>query len=143
MRGRVAEALAVSALAAIVTVVMAAPVLRSPSERLFGRDSVGRHHDPFTVMGQLAQPVSLGAYSQPATDIPGRLLARLSGPVAGYNWLVLLTFPLSAATAYLLARYLGLSRWGATVAALAYAFSPFHVAHAAYHPYRPDPVDAR
>ncbi len=135
MRERVAEVLAVLALAAIVTVVMAAPVLRSPSERLFGMDSVGRHHDPFTVMGQLAQPVSLGVYSQPATDIPGRLLARLSGPVAGFNWLVLLTFPLSAATAYLLARYLTLSRWGATVAAMAYAFSPFHVAHAAYHPH--------
>ncbi|MEO5819344.1 MAG: hypothetical protein ABIT71_02475, partial [Vicinamibacteraceae bacterium] len=135
MRERVAEVLAVTALAVVVTVVMAAPVLRAPSERLFGMDSVGRHHDPFTVMGQWAQPVSLGVYSQPATDIPGRLLARLAGPVAGYNWLVLLTFPLSAATAYLLARYLTLSRWGATVAAMAYAFSPFHVAHAAYHPH--------
>jgi hypothetical protein len=135
LRARVAEVLAVSALAATVTLVMAAPVLRSPSERLFGMDSVGRHHDPFTVMGQLAQPASLGVYSQPGTDIPGRLLARLSDPVAGYNWLVLLSFPLSAAAAYLLARYLTLSPWGATVAALAYAFSPFHVAHAAYHPH--------
>ena len=135
MRARVAEALAIAALAAIVTVVLAAPVLRAPSERLFGMDIVGRHHDPFTVMGQMAQPVSLGVYAQPATHIPGSLLARLSGPVAGYNWLVLLTFPLSAVSAYLLARYLTLSRRGAAVAALAYAFSPFHLAHAAYHPH--------
>ena len=135
MRERVAETLAVSALAAIVTVVMAAPVLRAPSERLFGMASVGRHHDPFTVMEHLAQPIGLGVYSQPATDIPGKLLARIAGPVAGYNWLVLLTFPSAAATAYLLARYLTLSRWGATVAAMAYAFSPFHVAQAAYHPH--------
>jgi hypothetical protein len=135
LRARAADAVVVTALAAIVTLIMAAPVLRAPSERLFGMDSVGRHHDPFTVMGQLAQPAGHGVYAQPATDVPGRLLARLAGPVAGYNWLVLLTFPLSAATAYLLARYLTLSRWGAAVAALAYAFSPFHLAQAAYHPH--------
>ena len=74
-------------------------------------------------------------YSQPVTDVTGALLARLSGPVAAYNWLVLLSFPLSAASAYLLARYLTLSPAAATVAAMAYAFSPFHLAHAAYHPH--------
>ena len=74
-------------------------------------------------------------YSQPVTDITGALLARMSGAVAAYNWLVLLSFPLSAAAAYLLARYLALSPAGATVAAMAYAFSPFHLAHAAYHPH--------
>ena len=57
------------------------------------------------------------------------------GPVAAYNWLVLLSFPLSAAAAYLLARHLTLSPAGAAVAAMAYAFSPFHLAHAAYHPH--------
>src|SRR5207342_1169008 len=71
----------------------------------------------------------------PVTDLAGALLARLSGGVAAYNWLVLLSFPLSAAAAYLLARHLTLSRAGATVAAMAFAFSPFHVAHAAYHPH--------
>ncbi len=55
--------------------------------------------------------------------------------MAAYNWLVLLSFPLSAAAAYLLARHLALSPAGATVAAMAYAFSPFHLAHAAYHPH--------
>ena len=135
MPGRVAEVAAVSAMAAIVTVAMAAPVLRAPSERVFGMEIVGRHHDPFTMMEQFGRPITFGVYSQPVTDITGALLARISGRVAAYNWLVLLSFPLSAAAAYLLARYLALSAAGATVAAMAYAFSPFHVAHAAYHPH--------
>jgi hypothetical protein len=131
--GRVAEVVAVSALATIVTAVIAAPVLRAPSERLFGMEIVGRHHDPFTVMEQFARPIGIGTFSQPVTDITGALIARLSGAVAAYNWLILLTFPLSAAAAYLLARYLKLSPPGAALAAIAYAFSPFHVAQAAYH----------
>src|SRR4029077_394612 len=134
MPGRAAEVAVVSALAAIVSVIMAAPVIRAPSERVFGMEIVGRHHDPFTVMAQLGGPIATGVYTQPVTDVTGALLARVSGVVAAYNWLVLLSFPLSAATAYLLARYLALSRAGATIAAIAYAFSPFHLAHAAYHP---------
>lgn len=135
MPGRVAELAAVSAVAVMVTAAMAAPVIRAPSERVFGMAIVGLHHDPFTVMEQFARPIGVSVYAQPVTDIAGALLARLSGAVAAYNWLVLLSFPLSAVAAYLLARHLALSRAGATVAAMAYAFSPFHVAHAAYHPH--------
>jgi hypothetical protein len=133
--GRLAEVAVVSALAAIVTVVIAAPVLRAPSERVFGMEIVGRHHDPFTAMEHFGRPIGVGVYSQPVTDITGALLARVSGAVAAYNWLVLFSFPLSAAAAYLLSRYLAVSRAGATVAAMAYAFSPFHLAQAAYHPH--------
>lgn len=122
-------------MATVITIVMAAPVLRAPSERIFGMEIVGRHHDPFTVMQQFERPVSIGAYSQPVTDVTGALLSRVVGAVAAYNWLVLLSFPMAAASAYLLARHLGLSAAGATVGALAFAFSPFHVAHAAYHPH--------
>src|SRR5687767_11941891 len=135
MSGRLAEVLAVSAMATLVTVAIAAPVLRAPSERVFGREIVGRHHDPFTVMARFARPITAGLYSQPVTDVPGALLARVAGPVAAYNWLVLLSFPLSAVAAYLLARHLALSPAAATVAAMAFAFSPFHMAHAAYHPH--------
>src|SRR5258708_4622564 len=135
VRGRVVDLVAVSALATIITLVIAAPVLYAPSERVFGTDIVWRHHDPFTVMQQFDRPLTMSVYSQPVTDMTGALLARLSGPVAAYNWLVLLSFPLSAVAAYLLARHLSLSRAGATLAALAYAFSPFHLAHAAYHPH--------
>ena len=135
MTARAAEVATVSALATVITILVAAPVLRAPSERVFGMEIVGRHHDPFTVMEQFARPVSVGTHSQPVTDVAGALLARLAGTLAAYNWLVLLSFPLSAAAAYMLARYLALSPAGATVAAIAYAFSPFHLAHAAYHPH--------
>jgi hypothetical protein len=121
--------------ASIVTVAIAAFVLWAPSERIFGMEIVGRHYDPFAVMEQFGRPVSVGMYSQPVTDIPGAILTRIAGAVAAYNWLVLLSFPLAAATAYLLARHLALSPAGAAVAAMAYAFSPFHLAQAAYHPH--------
>jgi hypothetical protein len=74
-------------------------------------------------------------YLQPLTDLPGRSLSRLVGPVAAYNVLVLATFPLSAVAAYLLARRVVGSPLGAMVAALAYAFLPFHVTQAAGHPH--------
>jgi uncharacterized membrane protein len=132
---RLVDVLAVSAAAAVIAVVMGAAVLRAPSERMFGMEIVGRHHDPFTVMQQFERPIAIGTYSQPITDVAGALLARVTGPIAAYNLLILLSFPLAAATAYLLARHLTLSRHAAAVAALAYAFSPFHLAHAAYHPH--------
>ena len=123
------------AAASIVTAVIAAPVLRAPSERLFGAEIVGRHHDPFTVIQQFAHPGDLGLYAQPVTDRTGAAIARVTGGVAAYNWLVLLTFPLSALAAYLLARHLALPTPAAFLAALLFAFSPFHIAHAAYHPH--------
>lgn len=135
MTGRAAETAAVAALAVVLTLALAAPVLRAPSERIFGMELVGRHHDPFTVMQQIDRPIARGIHFQPVTDIPGALLARAAGPVAAYNWLVLLTFPLAAVTAYLLARHLSLAPVSAALAAIAYAFSPFHLAHAAYHPH--------
>ena len=122
-------------MAAIVAAVIAAPVLRAPSDRIFGMDIVGRHHDPFTVMEQFARPIGIGMYSQPVTDIAGALIARIAGAVAAYNWLVLLSFPFAAAATYALARHLALAPTGARVAAMAYAFAPFHLAQAAYHPH--------
>lgn len=124
-----------SALAAAITLVLALPVLRAPSDRVFGAEIVGRHHDPFTAMQQFARPGLITRSPQPLTDVPGALLGRVMSPVAAYNWLVLLSFPLTAGATFLLARHLALSTAGATVAALAGAFSPFHLAHAAYHPH--------
>jgi hypothetical protein len=135
LRRHAVEALGAAAAAALVTIVLAAPVLQAPSERIFGAEIVGRHHDPFTVMQQFARPARLGLYSQPVTDFTGAAIARATGAVAAYNWLVLLSFPLSAAAAYLLARHLALPPAGALLAALLFAFSPFHLAHAAYHPH--------
>jgi hypothetical protein len=128
------ESIGIGALAAIVIAVIALPVLRAPSDRVFGMEIVGRHYDPFLVMEQISRPLRIGGvYSQPVTDVPGAMLARIAGPVAGYNWLVLLTFPLSAVSAYLLARYLALTGTASSFAALAFAFSPFHLSQSAYH----------
>ena len=41
---------------------MAAFVLRAPSDRLFGMEIVGRHHDPFTVMAQFERRITFGVY---------------------------------------------------------------------------------
>ncbi|HEY6555328.1 MAG TPA: 6-pyruvoyl-tetrahydropterin synthase-related protein, partial [Vicinamibacteria bacterium] len=71
----------------------------------------------------------------PLTDLPGRALRRVVGAVAAYNLLVLATFPLAAAAAYLLARYVVGSHLGAMVAGLVYAFLPFHLAQATQHPH--------
>jgi len=121
------------------TLVMAAPVVFAPRGRLFGSSQTfarqDPNRDPFIVMEQFQTGQVPGPYLQPLTDLPGRALARLVGPVAAYNVLVLATFPLSAAAAYLLARYVLGSHLGAMVAGLAYAFLPFHVAHATNHPH--------
>jgi hypothetical protein len=127
--------LLVLAAATALTLVAAWPVIGHPAERVFGEETVGRHHDPFTVMRQFAgAPVDL-QYLQPATDWVGRALATVMPPVAAYNLLVLLTFPLAAWFAYLFAYEITGSKAGSAVAGLAFAFAPFHVAHAAYHPH--------
>jgi hypothetical protein len=127
------------AVASGVTLLMAAPVLRAPSERIFGSGAIlGREdpgRDPLVVIGQFRTGEVARPYLQPLTDLPGRALARLIGPVAAYNAVVLATFPLAAAGAYLLSRHLLASHLAAMVAALAYAFLPFHVTQAGGHPH--------
>ncbi len=121
-----------------VMLVMAAPVLLAPSERLFGSATLGHedpNRDPLIVIEQFRSGRVPSPYLQPLTDLPGRALARLVGPVAAYNVLVLATFPLSAVAAYLLARRVVGSHLGAMVAGLAYAFLPFHVTQSAGHPH--------
>jgi hypothetical protein len=124
---------AVAAISLIVTLVIAAPVLQAPSERLFGVEIVGRHYDPFVVMRQFeGAPLAL-TYLQPVTDWMGRALTLFMPPVAAFNVLILWTFPLAAVFAYLFAYELTRSRTTSAMAGLVFAFAPFHVAHAAYH----------
>jgi hypothetical protein len=137
MRALVAELTLVLVIAVALTIGLGLSVMRAPSDRVFGMPIVGRQHDPFTVMAGFGRPLAGAAnvYAQPVTDITGALVARRTGPVAAYNWLVLVTFPLSALAAYALARYLQLPPAIAGMAALFFAFSPFHLAQAAYHPH--------
>lgn len=133
MNARGSDLVALAVISTVLTLVLAAPVVQAPSERIFGRETVGRHHDPFTVMAQFERSGAAVASLQPVTDLPGSYLARQIGSVAAYNVIVLLSFPLSALAAYLLARHFELPRVAAGLAALMFAFSPFHLAHAAYH----------
>ncbi len=135
MHTRAGELVGIALLATVLTGILAWPVLRAPDRRVFGAPIVGTHHDPFTMMQVWERQVTTGVVAQPVTDAPGRWLAATAGPVAAYNWIVLLTFPLAAVAAFALARQLAIPRGGATLAALAFAFSPFHLAHAAYHPH--------
>jgi hypothetical protein len=86
-----------------VTLLMAAPVVLAPAQRLFGSgETVGRddpNRDPLVVIDQLRSGRVSAPYLQPLTDLPGRALARVVGPVAAYNVRVLASFPLSAAAA--------------------------------------------
>jgi hypothetical protein len=125
----------VAALAVVLTLLAAAPVITHPTTRIFGNEVVGRHHDPFTAMARFRGAFDWSATTQPATDLPGSALSRLVGPVAAFNVMVLVTFPLAALAAYALTRHVGASRAGAALAGLSYSFSAYHLAHAAYHPH--------
>ena len=74
------------------TLLMAAPVVLAPSERLFGSgETLGRedpNRDALIVIEQFRTGRVPAPYLQPLTDLPGRALARLVGPVAAYNVLI-------------------------------------------------------
>ena len=122
-----------AALSVALTLLIAAPVLQRAPTRVFGFELAGRHHDPFTMMAQYESGGPPAPYFQPATDLPGMSLARLAGGVHAYNALVLLSIPLTAIVAYLHAWHVTGSTVAAGFAALVFALSPFHLAHAAYH----------
>lgn len=127
-----AWACAIAAL--LTTLFIAAPVLLHPTQRLFGTEIIGRYHDPFTVIAFFEHPTPPTLYTQPATDYLGALVARWTGGVAAYNVVILLSFPLAALFAYLFTFRLTSSRAAAWLTGFCFAFSPFHLAHAAYHP---------
>jgi hypothetical protein len=122
-------------LSTLVTVIIALPVLLNPDTFIFGVETVGRHYDPFVVMQHFTMGGALGVARQPLVDDLGAWLANGIGPVAAYNVIVLATFPATAAATYALARFLTGVHRSSLVAALAFAFAPVHVAHAAYHPH--------
>lgn len=126
-------------LALLATLLMALPVVMAPSERIFGSGEIlsraDPNRDPLVVIDQFRTGRVPPPYLQPLTDLPGRVLARVFGPVIAYNLVVLATFPLAAAAAYLLGRHLLGSHLGALVTSLAYAFMPFHVMQAGGHPH--------
>ncbi|MEQ9093014.1 MAG: hypothetical protein RLN63_02815, partial [Miltoncostaeaceae bacterium] len=71
---------------------------------------------------------------QPWERWMGEGLSHLFGPVAAYNVIILIGFPLAGLTMYLLANYLLRNRWAAALAGLIFAFSPFHFGMAMNYP---------
>jgi hypothetical protein len=122
-------------LSAALTIAAAWPVVGSPAHLIYGHEIAGRHPDAYTVMLQIAGASTSGPYAQPVTDRLGWLFARIWPPVAAYNLLVLLSFPLTAAVTYVLARRLTASHAAALIASVAFTFAPIRLAHAAYHPH--------
>lgn len=135
MTSRRAQAAVVFAAASLFTIVLAWPVVLHPRTMIFGAEIAGRHNDPFAAMAVFESGRIAGEWLQPLTDLPGMALAQIAGATAAYNLIVLGSFPFAALTAFLLARYCRLTVAGAAVAALVYAFTPIHLAHAAYHPH--------
>jgi hypothetical protein len=122
-------------LATLLTLVIAWPVVLHPTQLIYGREIVGRHPDTYSVIQQFGEADSPGASPELLTDLPGWLLGRVLHPVAAFNLLLLLSFPMAAMAAYALARYIARSHLAGLVAGLAFAFSPARLAHAAYHPH--------
>jgi len=67
------------------------------------------------------------------TYLPGVILTRLLCAASAYNLLMLISFPLAGVTMFLLAHYLTGDRLVSFVAGTAYAFCPYHLAHATAH----------
>lgn len=123
----------VGVVAALLTIVMAWPVVQNPGATVFGPALAGPHPDPFVMAAQYERGTIPSPYLQPATDLPGIAVAHWTGGLTAYNVLVLASFPLTAAFTFALGVVLTRSRLAAGVAAVAFTWAPFHLAHAAYH----------
>ena len=67
------------------------------------------------------------------TYLPGVILTRIFSAAVAYNLLMLISFPLAGLTMFFLAHYLTRDRLVSFVAGTAYAFCPYHLAHASAH----------
>jgi hypothetical protein len=119
---------------ATLMLLVAWPVVERPTERIYGTEISGRHPDPFAAMRRLDFSIA-DRFTQPGTDWTGAAIAQFAGPVAAYNLIVLLSFPLAAASTDLLVFLLTGSSLGSAWAGLMVMLAPYHLAHAAYHPH--------
>ena len=65
-------------------------------------------------------------------NYPLLLLTLMQNEIFAYNFIMLMTFPLAGLAMYLLAVYLTRNKWASFIAGLAYAFCPYHFAHASH-----------
>jgi len=69
----------------------------------------------------------------PVFDFLSRTCARWLNEIAAHNILVLLSFPLSFCTMYLLVKKITVDKYAAILCAAIYAFCPYHTAHSLQH----------
>lgn len=65
-------------------------------------------------------------------NYPLLMLTVLTDEIAAYNIIMLLTFPLAGMAMYFMTYYFTKSKWGSFFAGLAFAFCPYHFAHASH-----------
>ena len=113
---------AIVVLSSMLTAVLATSLLLRPHRVLYGQpgDAYGTLHGFELVAGWLAGHDTLATIPfgqvQPLIDVPGALIARLAGPVAAYNLLVLSSFPLASLFGFLCASELTPRRDAAVLA---------------------------
>jgi hypothetical protein len=97
--------------------------------------ALGHGHNPlFTVIGNY--PLGVNMVAQTSTLTLGLVASPITvlwGPVAAYNVVLTLAFPLAAGAAYLLARRFTTWRPAAFAAGLLYGFSPYMVGQGSSH----------
>ena len=137
-RGRtLLTAAAVAATASLWTAVLALPVLRQPASRLYGVP--GDCFGSLALLRRLSEALRTGAdlpwgpELQPLVDLPAALIAGVWGCGVAWNLVLLTSFPLAALAGWLLARRLVSDEPIAAFVGLAFAFSPYHLAHAREH----------
>src|SRR5262245_8821796 len=86
----------IGGLATAITIVIAWPVVFHPTQFIYGHEIIGRHPDPYALIAQIGGDMRQASFPQPLTDSAAALFGRIVGPVAAYNLLVLITFPLTA-----------------------------------------------
>lgn len=126
-----APAVAVAGAVTVIALVWSFPLVLAPGEMLWGfpGDSLA------TLQRWEGWQASTRYIERPVLNLAGRAVAKPLGPLLAYNLLVLLSFPLSAVTAYALCRRIVQQTPAAMVGAVVYALSPFHWAHSLGHIY--------
>jgi hypothetical protein len=149
-RVRAPTALLVAVVAALLSLAVTFPLILHPASVIYGPpgDSTGtiatfwwwgyalQHGQGVLDNTMWGAPFGAGWATQPFAVLPLLVFAPLTvvvGPTAAYNLGVLISFPLTAGTAYLAARRLGMTALASAFSALAFAFLPYHQMKATGH----------
>lgn len=94
------------------------------------------NHIPWRSISLLAAPFGLdltGIFNPLAIHYPALLLTTMTDEIFAYNFMILLTFPLSALMVYYLVHRFTENKLASMFSGILYAFSPYHFSHAYCH----------